>query len=68
MFTGELSAGRAPNRHFFLRWKLYGKFAKAVLSIHAIFDSRYWNSVKRYFAKTSLLTDKRRRQTVYCDG
>ena len=32
-------------------WKLYGEFAKAVFSIHAIFDSRYWNSVTRYFAK-----------------
>ena len=28
-----------------------GNFAKAVLSIHAIFDSSYWNSVKRHFAK-----------------
>ena len=35
----------------FLLWKLYRKVAKAVLSIHAIFDSRYWNSVKGYFAK-----------------
>ena len=51
MFMGELSAGRAPTRHFFLLWKIYGKFARAALSIHAIFDSRYWNSVKRYFPK-----------------
>ena len=35
----------------FLLWKVYGKFAKAVLSIHAIFDKRYTYSVKRYFSK-----------------
>ena len=56
--------GRKSSHPPFLLWKLYGKFAKAVLSIHAIFDSRDWNSVKRYFAKCLYYwTEKKKNDT-----
>ena len=54
--------GRKSSHPPFLLWKLYRKFAKAVLSIHTIFDSRDWNSVKRYFAKCLYYwTEKKKR-------
>ena len=51
VYKRRTTLGRTSSYPAFLLWKLYGKFAKAVLSIHAIFDSHHWNSVKRYFAK-----------------